>query len=584
MSGEPDQRFNASGGDITIVNARIWTGDPQDPWKESMTVRDGKIVAMDGGRQEGEIVDGEGRLVAPGFWDGHCHPQTLFILTSPGAPKLFGAESAAAALLALCKYVRKNPDDPFPRLFGWMDKIFKEGAEAGATRQRIDEVVNDRPVYLVHHSGHLHWANTRALKLAGVYKHPPEIVPKTGWVRRNAETGLATGFLSETELASTRGVLLDAARKVEPLTFEQQVRLQQDSLGEYAKYGVTAIWTKDGDLGTDAHYADIPRIYEELLRRDQLPVRAVLDNLLTPYAREDELQLFAQQAREIEESDLPKGFLRADGVKLMVDLPYHAWMFEPYADDPGNSGHPVTEMAAIRRQVVEADRLGLLINLLTMGDRAVHEALNLLQELPEVNPPRPRRHTLEHASFISHGDLSRFRRLGVTAVMNPIGLYPDPHYQALQEARYGKQRLSTLCERFKDLIAGGAVVVQGSDFPLAPMDPILGMHLMVNGTDIHGQPEGGLWPNKKVSVIEALKTYTVNPAFAAHAEDRLGRLKVGCAGDFVMLSKNILDPEYDPSELIKVKAMLTVFNGYVLHEDFSTKEKDITYGGWMEKP
>lgn len=563
------RKLNSKGGDITITNARIWTGDPDDPWRTTMTARGGKIIAMKADEPGGKVIDAQGRLVVPGFCDGHCHPQTPFVLVSPEAPMLFGAKSVDDVLNTLRDYIKAHHDDKYPRLFGWMDKIFKEGEKP--TRQLIDEVVSDRPVYLVHHSGHAHWANTKALKLAGILEETPVDLPGTGHIERDPETGLATGYLEETELGSTHGILLATVKKVKPLTFYEEVLAQRYILEMYSQVGVTSIWTKDGDL-------DITRIYEQILRDDALPVRAILDNLYSPFSGKDDLKLFIQRAEEIKNSHLPKGFLRADGVKLMMDLPYQAWMFEPYADDPTNCGFPVFEMEEFRDQVLEADRLGLQINLLIMGDRAAHEGLSLLEETAKVNPPRKRRHSLEHAEFIIDEDLPRFKQLGVIAVMNPIGSYPDPEYQESSAKHFGKERLDKYYQRWKDLIEAGAVVVNGSDFPLAPMDPLVGMHILVNGTDIHGKPEGGLWPHKNITIEQALRTYTTNGAYASFDEDHYGMLKPGYEADFAILSENILDPDFKKDKLAWVKVNLTVFNGHVVHEDFTDAEKVIEFG------
>ena len=561
--------LNYEGEDITITNARIWTGDPNDPWKTSMTIRDGKIAAMNADNPSGEIIDAEGRLIVPGFCDGHCHPQTPYVLTSPEAPMLFKAKTPEDVLNLLKKYVEEHPDDKYPRMFGWMSAIFKEGQRP--TRQMIDEVVSDRPVYLVHHSGHEHWANTKALEIAGIFEKTPPEIPNKGYIERDSVTGFATGYMSETELGSTHGIMLNTVKEVGPLSFEEQVIVQRHILDMYSEVGVTSIWTKDGDL-------DITRIYEQILRDDALPVRAVLDNLYTPWCKMEDLKVFKERADEIENSDLPKGFLRTDGVKLILDLPVHAWTHEPYADSAGWTGHPLFDMEYFQNQVNEADKLGLNINLLIMGDRAVTEGLDALEEASKINPSRERRHTLEHAESIRNVDIPRFKKLGVIAVMNPIGSYPDKEFQEYLEKHLGKERLDSLYQRWKDLIEAGAVVVQGSDFPLAPMDPLVGINIMVNGTDIHGKPEGGLWSHKTISIEDALRTYTTNFAYAAFNEDKIGMLKEGYAADFVMLSENILDKSFDPLRIPKVKVMLTVFNGHVVYEDFTDKEKVIDFG------
>ena len=124
-----EMRLNSKGGNITITNAKIWTGDPQDPYKTRMTIMDGMIVAMDAETSMGRIVDAGGRLIVPGFWDGHTHPQTPYVLTSPGAPTLFEAESIQQVQDILSEYIEEHPEDTYPRLFGWGDGVFEGNSQ-----------------------------------------------------------------------------------------------------------------------------------------------------------------------------------------------------------------------------------------------------------------------------------------------------------------------------------------------------------------------------------------------------------------------------------------------------------------------
>ncbi len=188
----------------------------------------------------------------PGLWDGHAHPQDPYVLTSPEAPTLFGAKTVEEVLNRLRDYAEEHPEDKFPRLFGWMDSIFKEGEHP--TRQMLDAVVSDRPMYLVHHGGHAHWVNTKALEIAGALENNPPDLRGNGKIKRDPKTGLATGYLEETEYAATHGLMLNAVKKVKPYTLDEQEIIQRIILDEYSKVGVTSIWTKDGD-------PDITRVY-----------------------------------------------------------------------------------------------------------------------------------------------------------------------------------------------------------------------------------------------------------------------------------------------------------------------------------
>ncbi len=560
--------INKKGGDITIINARIWTGDSVDKWKTSMAIKDGIIISMDDNSPSGKVIDAKGKLIVPGMWDAHTHPHSPYILTSPEAPTLFGAKTLDEVLNRVKNYIKEHPEDKFPRFFGWFSHIFKDGQKP--TRQILDSIVSDRPVYLVKHNGHAHWCNTKALEIAGALEKDPPEFRGEGKIERDSVTGLATGYLEETEYGATHGLMLNVFKRVKPYTFEEQVIIQQLILEEYPKLGVTSIWAKDGDI-------DITRVYEKILRNNSLPVRANLDNLFTYYSELSDLKKFYDRGVEVKNSDLPKDFLRTNIVKLYIDLPIEGWMwmFEPYSDGSGDAGKPSYNMDYFRKQVEISDSLGLQINVSIYGDRALNECMNIMEEIIMKNPDKERRHTFEHSEFIIKSDLPRFKKLGIIASMNPIVSYPDKTFQEHMLNKFGIERLDEVFNPYKDLLDNGAIVVSGSDFPLAPMDPLIGIHILVNGTDFEGYK--GLWRLKLLSVEEALKTYTVYPAYASWMENKIGKLKPGFYGDFVMLSDDILSDNFPKEKLYKVKAILTVLNGHIVHEDFSNTEKIIDF-------
>ncbi len=568
----PKRAVNQRGGDITIKNARIWTGDSEQPWATAMTVRNGRIVALDADKPAGRVYDLKGRLVVPGMWDSHTHPQAVYVLYSPEAPTLFDAKTVDEVLERVRKYVRQHPEDKFPRFFGWMDDIFPDGRKP--TREMLDAVVSDRPVYLVHNGGHAHWVNTKALELADALERDPPHMKGDGVIHRDPQTGLATGFLEETELAATHGLLLGVVKKVQPYTLEEMALLQRAVLEEYPKYGVTAIWTKDGDL-------DTTRVFEKIYRDDALPVRTIRDHLFTVYSTLEDIEAVATYAQDMVQRGIHPDFLRANAIKLYIDLPEKGWkwMFEPYLHRPDDAGKPAWPMDFFQAQLDRADELGLQINVSVYGDRALHECFNAFEKTYAKNPPRPRRHSVEHAEYIKDEDLPRFKALDITASMNPDVSYPWPSYQQMLYETIGAERLEREYQRYRELVDSGARVVNGSDFPLFSMDPLVGMHIIVTGTDIHGQPPGGVWPAKRLTIEEALRTYTTAPAEAAFMEDRLGRLKPGYYGDFVVLSENILAPDFDPLRLVRVKPCLTVLNGHVMHQDFTPKPKSMAFFG-----
>ncbi len=558
---------------LTIINANIWTGDAAAPWKTSMTVINGKIVSMDDEQPRGKVIDAGGRLVVPGMWDGHCHPQSPYTLTSFGAPSLLNAQTVADVQNILRQYVEDNPEDKYPRLIGWSKAIiFADGS--APTRQMIDAVVPDKPIYLVAYNGHEHWANTRALEIAeALYSDPPGM-KGDGFIERDAN-GVATGFLRETEYAATDGVLLRSVKKVKPYTFEERMAMQADLHNRlFTRLGVTSIWTKDGDF-------DVLDVYEGLLADGKLQVRATLDSMYTPYSNMDYIQKIRDRADSLAGSGLPKDFLRCDTIKVFIDLPQQdwIWMIEPYLGTSGQptTGRPAFPMEDFVRQVETADALGLQVNVSVYGDMAARKTLDVFEEIARKTGHRDRRHTIEHGQYIANEDLPRYPGLGVLNSMNPLVSYPNMAFQNHLREYMGEERQDMIFQNYRRLLDAGVKVVNGSDFPLMPSDPLIGIHVLASGTDIEGNPPGGLWPHKLISVEEALHTYTTVPAYANFAEDRLGMLKVGYDADFVALSENILNPAFPKDRIAWVKVNLTVLNGQVLFEDFSDTPKDFDF-------
>lgn len=180
--------YNSAGGNLRVKNARVWTGDPLRPWASAIVVHNGRIAGFDAAEGAGRTIDAAGRLVVPGFQENHLHPQTPFVLFSPSAPMLFRCTSVDEVLAKVRKYVADYDEDAFPRLFGWMSAIFKNGEKP--TRARLDAATAGRPCYLVHHSGHEFWANTKALELAGALEADPPGLPKNCVIERDPATGL----------------------------------------------------------------------------------------------------------------------------------------------------------------------------------------------------------------------------------------------------------------------------------------------------------------------------------------------------------------------------------------------------------
>ena len=405
----------------------------------------------------------------------------------------------------------------------------------------------DRPAYLECFDGHTGWANTAALAAAGIDATTPD--PSDGRIVRDA-TGAATGLLLESAMHLVEAVLPEPDE-------EATLELMRRGLRGLAAAGIGAgqdAWARPEDFALFRRLADLD---------GGLPIRVRMAMELVPALGlerwTDELDRFEGAVREHE---IP-GWLRGGILKSFIDGVVEtrtASMLEPY---PGTDtrGEPRWTDGDLRVAVGLAHRRGWQVKLHAIGTAAVRQALDSYEALGE-GEARARRHRVEHIETLDPADLPRFAELGVVASFQPFHAVPDAGGVELWSKQLGPG-LAGSGWRLKSLLASGATLAFGSDWPVVPSDPFLEIHAAVNRRTTDGRPLDGFYPAEALTLPQALAAATWGSAFAEHAERERGSLAVGKLADLIVLDRDLLAE--GPSAILGTKPLLTVVGGRVVH-------------------
>jgi predicted amidohydrolase YtcJ len=548
--------------DMIVTNARILTMDPGRPTATAIAVAGGRVVAIG---DDSEIqalagvdtrkVDGAGRSLLPGFIEAHMHVfgggATLNDLS------LNGIKGDDTVRRMIRDYAAANPDSKV--LFCQsVDYDMRDGAPID--RHYLDAIIRDRPLAFVAFDHHTMWVNTVLLEEVGLL-HGKALGPGNEVVM--GQDGLATGELREVEAfgpvivyAGTHRSSLGLTTGGEPLvapTPEERAQDRaaiSDGLDWCARHGITSIHNMDGNLYT-------LELLREIEDKGNLICRVKVPFHFKNFMTIDMLEKASRMKTAYQGDWLNSGLVKAfyDG----VIEGYTAYLAGGYADHPDFTGEPLFSQAQFSEMAIEADRRGLQIAVHSIGDGAVHAVLNGYEAALKANGARDARHRVEHVEVILPDDIPRLAELGAIASMQP------PHPPGLMDfspepgrTRIGPDRWA-LAYAWRTLKRAGAHVVFASDWPVARIDVLAGIHAAVNRT-----PWAPGLPDQSFSLHEAIAAYTIEGAYAEHAEDRKGKLAPGYLADFVMLSDDI---ESVPKDAIKTLfPVLTVCGGRVTFE------------------
>ena len=519
--------------DLVVVGGPVWTGHAALPWARGFAVT-GDTISFVGQDDDvrariassTRVVELSGRFAMPGFIDTHAHFLDGGFRLS--AVQLRDAATAEDLAQRLRDYAARR--EPGAWILGgdWDHELW-----GGALPDRawIDAATPDHPVWVTRLDWHMALANTRALELAGLSEDVRS--PDGGEVVRDA-TGRLTGVFKDAAMT------LVSRFVPQPTAAERDAALRA-AMAHAASLGVTGVH----DMGS---WDDL-ETYRRAKSAGDLTLRVYA---FVPLSTVDRL------AARVEREGRGDDWLRIGGLKGFVDgsLGSGTALFsEPYTDEPGNRGLRVTPMAELRRWMTRADEADLQVAIHAIGDQAVRELLDAYGDLESAHGPRDRRYRVEHAQHLDAGDIDRFAKLRIVAAMQPYHAFDDGRWA---ERRIGADR-ARLAYAFRSLIDAGATVAFGSDWTVAPLDPLTGVYAAVTRHTLDGAHPEGWIPEQKISIEQAMRAYTAAAAWAGFMDTRTGRLTPGRLADFVILTG---DPfRIEPRNLLDLRVDATFVGG-----------------------
>jgi predicted amidohydrolase YtcJ len=522
---------------LAVLNARVWTGNPDLPWAEALLVENDRILDVGSNDEiraqvgDARVVDAAGKLVVPGFVDAHVHfLDGGFRLASV---QLRDAKTPEEFTRRIAEYARTAPAGTWILGGDWDHQNW--GGEL-PHRAWIDSAAPDHPVWVNRLDGHMALASSLALERASITRDTRDV--EGGSIERDGN-GEPTGVLKDNAMDLVN-------RVVPPPDLETSLRALRAAMSYVAQRGVTSVH----HMGS---WEDL-EVFRAARERGELRTRIYA---AVPLASWDRLRDFT--AREGKGDDwlsfgLLKGFV--DGSLGSHTAAFHA----PYDDLPSDRGLLVNREEDLYAWISGADAAGLQVAVHAIGDRANDVLLGIYERVSRENGPRDRRFRIEHAQHLRPEDIPRFASLGVIPSMQPYHAIDDGRWA---ETVIGPVRIKTTYA-FRSLLDAEASLVFGSDWFVAPPTPLEGIYAAVTRRTLDDRNPDGWVPEEKVTVEEALAAYTRSAARAAHAEDRLGVLKEGYLADFAILDPDIT--RIAPESIRDARVVMTVVGGNIVHE------------------
>ena len=527
--------FFGETADLVIVNARVYTVNPRQPSATAIAIKAGRFLAVgdsvsDYVGAETRRIDVHGKAVIPGFIDSHGH--MLGLGETLSSLDLHGVSSELEIQAMVANRARLRKPGEWITGFGWDQNLWKN--KQFPIKDLLDSAAPDNPVVLTRVDGHAIWVNSEALTVTGVKDKVAD--PTGGRVMRD-ETGYPTG------------VFIDNAMDLVKVPDETPAQREADleaAAKLCARIGLTTV-----------HDAGIPaatlEAYRTLIQKNRLPIRI---NAMISGSDPDLWNRFLKAGPEIGD------FLTVRSVKLYADGALGsrgAALLAPYSDDPKNSGLTITEQATIEKFAREAVKGGFQVCTHAIGDRANHEVL--LAYAAALHGKNDKRFRVEHAQVVAPEDFARFRDNSIIASMQPTHATSDMPWAAL---RLGPVRIEG-AYAWQTFLKLGVHLAFGSDFPVENPNPIWGFYAAVSRQDRQGNPDGGWFPNQRLTRAEALRSWTIEGAYAAFQETTKGSIEPGKFADFVVLSDDIM--RIAPARIPTARVTMTVVNGKVVYQE-----------------
>ena len=525
---------------LAVVNARLWTGDQAAPWAEALAVSGERLIAVgtnaDIRRLASTVtpIDAGGRLVLPGFIDAHVHFLEGGLRLA--SVQLRDARSRDEFVNRIRAFAATVPAGTWITGGDWDHSL---GGGELPSRDWIDPVTPNHPVWINRLDGHMNLANSAALKAAGVTRATSDVAG--GEIVRRAD-GEPTGLLKDNALA-----LVD--KVAPPPSPEMRRRAVTAAMRYVAERGVTTVH----DMSTSAAWDDMA-LYADMRKANALQTRIYS---VVPLAQWERLRDVVARGEYGGADGRGDEWLRVGGLKGFVDgsLGSHTAAFnEPFMDMPNDRGLLVNTPADLYRWISGADKAGLHVMVHAIGDRANRLLLDTFERVATENGARDRRFRIEHAQHLAPSDIPRFVALNVIASMQP--------YHAIDDGRWAEKYIGDRIKTtyaFRSLLDARATIAFGSDWFVAPPTALEGIYAAVTRRTLDGKNTTGWVPQQKITVEEAVRAYTANAAYASFDESRKGILSKGWLADFVMLDRNIF--EIPPEEIGAVRVRMTAVGG-----------------------
>ncbi len=539
-------------GDSIYFNGNIYTMNDENPMAEAVVIKADTFLFL-GTKAEADafvgadtrMIDLDGKTMIPGLTEGHAHIMGVgYNLLNVD---LREAKSYQEVVDMVTERAANTPEGTWILGRGWHQDKWTEMPEMTKgfpTHDLLSEAVPNHPVWLKHASGHAALGNAKAMEVAGIDGRSPQ--PDGGEIFMSL-SGQPTGIFNETAQSLVTKAIPDQTKESD----EQALKL---ALEQCFKYGITGFH----QAGSGPDHINL---YKEFAKKGDLKLRLyVMLNGRDP-------ELLQEYFKNGIEEDLYDNQLTVRSVKLYADGALGsrgAWLLEEYSDAPGVHGHNVMPMQEIEDITAEAYKAGFQVCVHAIGDRANREVLDIYERTFDLYPegaPKEPRFRIEHAQHFHPDDIPRFAEMGVIPAMQAIHMSSDRPWAI---DRLGQQRIEWGAYMWQTLLQSGAHIVNGTDAPVEPITPLASFYASVSRRTLKGTPDGGYEPAEKMTREQALRSYTLDAAYAAFREDRKGSIEVGKWADLTILDKNIMTiPE---EEILETEVAMTVIAGEIVYE------------------
>jgi len=536
------------GADRVFVSGAVYTADESRSWAEAVAISGGEIVFVGSDRAaeafigaNTDVVDLDGKMLMPGFHDGHSHIRY-------GGTATFGCDlqneqdlSKIRSLLVECVGTREYGTDEWVLGGGWPLAAFPDGSPSKAM---LDEIFGERPAFFSDAFGHNAWVNSRALEIAGIDSSTPD--PPQGVIVREPVTGKPTGTLRDAAMGLVDGFIPES-------TEEQRYKGLLAGLKQANTFGITAYIEPGVSEDNISLYAAADRRGELTTRvlASVSPIDALPDNF-----GPEVFDLLAKR-------DQFRGtYLNVDSVKVYIDGVIEtrtSTMLEPYLD--GSNFSPFYEQDELNALYEKFDEMGVQIHTHAIGDGAIRIALDAYEHAFFANGPNDNRHQIVHLQLIDEADIPRFAELNVAANFQCMWCYPDVYIDLAVDI-VGEERVKQFYP-VRSIKNTGAMLVGGSDWDVSSLNPLDAIETAVRRQDPYEESGRVLGENQEIDLITALDMYTRNAAYIMRLENKTGSIEVGKRADLIVLDRNLFD--IPVIEINEARVLLTIMDGKTVY-------------------